>query len=254
MSPRVAAPSADHFYVPSSWDLKGIRLLCAFLVHIIGMDKPTALEARPRPRPDVMDPKAVEADLKAVVPIIWAALEVGTLKAREYFDEKGLEVDSFLFPNLVRFEAKLHLLAAGQDVFETEILSNNGLVMRHLEYQLRLLKSDHGELPTPGHSRRKQAYYSQQLEFFAPLADEPVEMVNLVVLWDVDSNWNLSGLDLVYPKSGGHTKASVSSFWDIPLEHPVISLDSASVTTVDVSDDEFGFERKVTRARDRDHA
>lgn len=201
-----------------------------------------------------MDPNAVVADLKAVVPIMWAALEVGTLRSREYFDGRGLDVDSFLFPNIVRFEAKLHLIAAGEDVFETEILSNNGLVMRHLEYQLRLLKSDNGELPTPGRSKRKQAYYSQQLEFFAPLVGEPLETVNLVVLWDVDSNWNLSCLELVYPKSGGHTKASVSAFWDIPLEHPAVTLDTANRPTIENPDDDFGFERKPSKARDRDHA
>jgi hypothetical protein len=157
--------------------------------------------------------------------------------------------------SFVRYEAKLHLLQAGQDVFETEILSNNGLVMRHLEYQLRLLKSDNGHLPTPGHSRRKQAYYSQQMEFFAPMADEPVDMVNLVVLWDVDAHWSLSGLELVYPKSGGDTKASVSAFWEIPLDHPVITLERPTEAVAEEPDDDFGLERRTRpEARDQDQA
>lgn len=217
------------------------------------MDRPLALTNRPKP--DVMDPEAVAADLEAVVPTIWRALEVGTLRARDFFEERDLGVDSFLFPNLVRYEAKLFLVDAGQEVFETEILSNNGLIMRHLEYQLRLLKSDNGELPTPGQSRRKQAYYSQQLEFFAPIADEPVEMVNLVVLWDVDSHFNLSELTLVYPKSGGQTKASVSAFWKLPLEHPVTTLAQETEPSSADSDDDFGFERRrPSEARNRTQA
>src|SRR6476619_7135194 len=55
--------------------------------------------------------------------------------ARAFFEERGLQVDSFLFPSLVRYEAKLLFgTPKAQAVgYKLAVLSNNGLqlIYRH---------------------------------------------------------------------------------------------------------------------------
>jgi hypothetical protein len=138
-----------------------------------------------------------------------------------------------LAPNLVRYLVKERLLAQGQPAEDEELLDyemqnlpNNGLCMEYGRYQLRILKADNGELPIPGPSKKRQAFWNQQqLNLYdAEQQGDTVPSVNLIVMWDADSNYNLASVILICPKTGGTTRDSVSNYWSIPVPNPIMQL------------------------------
>lgn len=183
---------------------------------------------------NVPSPDEVQKDLELILPIIHTALEHGTLLAREFFEreDKDKIVDRYLAPNLVRWWAKQYLQDAGLQVtdeqveFDLQRLPNNGLCLSFGRYRLRILKSDDGELPVPGHSVKRQNFYHQISIVYIGEDGAAVQedVTNLVILWDIDRPYNLSGLSLVYPKSGKDTKASVHVHWQVPIKHPAFAF------------------------------
>jgi hypothetical protein len=177
------------------------------------------------------------AELAPLTDRLYEALEGATAISRSYFEDTiGAPVDRPLFPNLVRYHVKRLLGAKGHEVrdeleYEQQSLPNNGLALRCARYGIRILKAHDGDLPPPGPSKSKQAFYAQQLEL--PLVPEeyahaePIRL-NLIILWDVEWNFSLSRLTLVCPRSGDVTHASVQTYWSVPIPHPG---DRASVIT-----------------------
>jgi hypothetical protein len=106
-------------------------------------------------------------------------------------------------------------------------LPNNGLSLSyrgdHL-YVLRLLKAQEGQLPAPGASRARQAFWHQQLlfDYDAPAAAELRPSLNLLVLWEADAAYTLRRLSLVCPKVGGLTRESVAAYWVAEIPHPTV--------------------------------
>jgi hypothetical protein len=100
--------------------------------------------------------------------------------------------------------------------YEPEYLSNLGLAVGTDGLRIRILKSDHGTLPTPGPSKKRQQFYSQQGSLFPPPAtgEEPVSAVNLVLHWSPTDEYELDRVYLACPKAGGITRASVEAHWD----------------------------------------
>jgi hypothetical protein len=174
--------------------------------------------------PTIPAPEETLAQLTPLIIPLYRSLEASVQEARGFFDDREETVDSYLFPCLVRYHAKLLLEEAGQTAdYELDDLANNGLYLRFGGYQIRILKSDNGKLPVPGTSRPKQEFYSQQLEFdFMPAeTGEPTRsLLNLVVLWDVSGLRNLEKLTLVCPKAGSTTRDSVEQHWEIQIPHP----------------------------------
>lgn len=161
--------------------------------------------------------------------LVTEALDFGASKAASFFNGEGELPDRYLHPALVRWNAKRFLRDSGHVVEEEEgdhsdvdsdELANNGILVSYKEFQLRVLKAEEGNLlPVPGRSEAKQAFYSQQLAVrFNDAGDaQPIRM-NLVLLWDVDGTQALSRLVLVYPRTGGVTRSSVSEYWRYDLE------------------------------------
>ncbi len=156
-------------------------------------------------------------DLVRLIPLITRALEHGTYTAREYFDSIKQGIDPYLAAMLARFHATLQLKRLGQEASE-EVMSihkipNIGIYIHYGIYHIRVLKSDDGQLPIPG-SVRREAFYNQQPWLFPSMSeDEEKEGINLLILWDTHSRYNLNSLYLVYPKQGGRTKDSIDYFW-----------------------------------------
>jgi hypothetical protein len=175
--------------------------------------------------PHDQTPEAVRASLEPLFPVIWRVMEHATQEARDYFEGRDEDRDAWLYPNLVRYHAKLGFDAEGHKVTDIEAqpgfarddLANNGLLLTLDGFRVRILKSDRGELPVPGASLAKQAYYSQPSLF-----EDPREVLNLVVLWDAPGGV-LGDLDLVCPKSGKTTRSSVGEHWAMPIPHPATS-------------------------------
>ena len=196
---------------------------------------------------------AAQAALQPVLSAATAAILAGVEHARAYHDWRDRSIDRSLAPALVRYETKLRLLDAGQQVSDEELveaaddssqppltiaplpfepipLSNNGLLLETDLYRVRILKSDQGALPPPGPSPRRRKFYAQQQElpFFPPIADGAVAApltavpakVNLVLHWTVDADYRLTKINLALPKGGENTRASVEWEWDEVIWRP----------------------------------
>ena len=173
-------------------------------------------------------------ELAQVFPAVYSALEVGIVKTKEYIAQEEREDDkkrnrSFA-PCLIRYQAinaleknnKGITIVDEPDVMSVEDVANNGLMISYGKYNVRILKSNNGELPTPGHSKRRQAYYNQQFcfDFHYKNVESELEYpdkINLLILWNINKDYILDELSLAYPKTGGYTKASVDSYWHGPI-------------------------------------
>lgn len=173
------------------------------------------------------------SDLSGPITSIWSALDSSILEMKEYFDGRDASIDRSLAPNLIRYLVKQRLIAQGQFAEDEELLDyemqnlpNNGLCMEYGRYQLRILKADNGELPIPGQSKKRQAFWNQQqLDLYAD--EQPsntLPPVNLIVMWDADNKYNLDSVTLICPKTGGITRDSVSNYWSILVPNPIMQL------------------------------
>lgn len=183
--------------------------------------------------PVIPDSQEALSDLSQLIPTVYSTLEAAIQGAREFFDKENRPIDPYLAPCLVRYYAKQFLIAAGcnaeyeDDVehdegdveFKFHNLSNNGLALKSEKYQIRIWKSDDGELPVPGPSQVRQRFF-QQLSLDMSVS---AERTNLAILWEVSSNYTLIGLLLSCPKAGDNSRASVEAYWTIPIPHPAFS-------------------------------
>jgi hypothetical protein len=169
---------------------------------------------------NIPGPEVVLQDLSPTVPLLFAALEVGLTAARSYFAD-GRPSDPYLGSHLARYEAKKYLMDSGVDCAE---IANTGLFIRAGKYPIRIFKADEGELPAPGPSLRRQAYYSQmQLQYILPFPEwvaAQIEGPNLIIIWDATSSYTLLNLTLACPEIGRTSKNSVSCYWSAPIPHP----------------------------------
>src|SRR5262245_33650997 len=182
--------------------------------------------------PEIPTPTHVLQALAPLWPPLYTALEGATQQTRAYCDAERVPVDRHLAPRLVRYQAKRSLARLGHDVQEEageayafETLPNNGLSLSsrgdHLDV-LRILKALEGQLPAPGASRARQAFWQQQLlfDYDAPSAAELRPSLNLLVLWEADAAYTLRRLWLVCPRVGGLSRESVAAYWVTAIPHP----------------------------------
>ncbi len=179
---------------------------------------------------NIPDAEKVFNDLYELFPVVNAALEHGTFQAREFFQNQNKTINKSLAPNLVRYYAKMMLQGDGREVFEEDgkfyinQIPNNGLCIIHHQYWIRILKSAKGELPTPGQSKTKQRFYSQEQYLFKFPSSEEIkkENVNLLLLWETDSHYNLRNLTLACPKAGNTTTESVEIYWHREIPNSIL--------------------------------
>src|SRR5882672_7398666 len=175
--------------------------------------------------PEIPAPAHVLQALAPVWPPLYMALEWATQQTRAYFEAEGVPIDRHLAPSLVRYQAKRQLARLGHDAQEEEgeayafqTLPNNGLSLSyrgdHL-YVLRILKALEGQLPAPGASRARQAFWQQQMlfDYDAPSAAELRQCLNLLVLWEGNAVLSLGRLSMVFPKIGALIRESVVVYW-----------------------------------------
>jgi hypothetical protein len=185
--------------------------------------------------PEIPAPAHVLQALAPLWPPLYTALEWATQQTRAYFETEGAPTDRHLAPSLVRYQAKRYLARLGHvtqeedgEAYAFQTLPNNGLSLSyrgdHL-YVLRILKALEGQLPAPGASRARQAFWQQQLlfDYDAPSAAEVRPSLNLLVLWEANTAYTLRRLWLVCPKVGGLTRESVAADWSIEIPHPAVA-------------------------------
>ena len=176
---------------------------------------------------NILDAQAVLRELAPTLELVQGALEWGTLQTREYFDSLDLRPDSDLAPNIVRFHAKRTLATTRQSVsgeeredYSLRNLRGNGLMLKVDIYKLRILKAStiyEGKLPASGPSRMRQIFWNTNrqlvLELEFPSGTPRLPVLNLIVLWETDTHYNLSKLYLACPKSGGKRIDSARAYW-----------------------------------------
>jgi hypothetical protein len=129
---------------------------------------------------DVPDPERVIRDVEKLVPVVYGAIEDGTVLARRFFEDRAEQCETFLFSDLVRYGAKKKLEYARLRVeLELVDLANNGLLLGFDGYSIRIRKAYRGEVAVPGSFALEQ-FHAQTLRLF-PDSGRP----NLFVLWDV---------------------------------------------------------------------
>lgn len=148
-------------------------------------------------------------------------------QARELFEERGKSPDIYLFNDLVRYYARelldksgFALEDDGEDVTEYKFraLLNNGLSGTFNGRRFRILKSDHGSVPMPA-SRAKREFYTQPPQLRLQLEPSVTVRHNILILWEVDDQYNFLRLRLACPKSVGVTRASLEVYFNEPLPH-----------------------------------
>jgi hypothetical protein len=194
----------------------------------------------------VPSPEQVQREIGSELSLITTALDFGSRKVRAYFDREDQgTVDRNLAPNILRYQAKKYLRKAGKQAADEEDeeealrcmpVSNNGLFLKVGRYNIRIRKSDDGDIPAPGDSKARQKFYQQPIrEVFENNDGEEGESINLLVVWDVVTPYALSAATLACPLDGKETKASVLLHWQAPL--PILEH-SGSIEAEDLEDDD----------------
>ena len=94
-----------------------------------------------------------EDDLKrfgTLTASLWSVMEDATKSAKDYFSDRGEEVDNHLFSPMVRYLTKMSLAMMGftakfdspdyeEDAPHLEVLANNGLEIKFADHSFRLL-------------------------------------------------------------------------------------------------------------------
>lgn len=173
------------------------------------------------------NPDSVVIAHRSLLRLTVEAIRQGTLHAQDYSDWMNEDIDRALAAALVRKGARRHLTAHQQSVsdeeeidYEAEFLSNLGLAMSAPGIQMRILRSAQGDqLPVPGHSHARQAFYQQSFDLgegtLPTTTEQPI--IRLVLHWSTDVEYNLDKVYLGCPKSGTLTRESVKAHWDWPI-------------------------------------
>lgn len=194
--------------------------------------------------PQLPQPEQVLQRIRPLTTALYEIFPEAAQQALPYFHSRGREVNRALIVCMLRYEVKQQLLQADFQVeddepeevpptdLSLEALANNGLACTYNGVRLKVLKSDDGRLPVPGLSKRRQAFYAQQLEFtgvgFGNSGQDETESapssicLNVVVLWRFDPSYSVVELRLAAPKAGDLSRASVEEYWNVEIPHSAI--------------------------------
>jgi hypothetical protein len=212
--------------------------------------------------PTNTDPDEVIRRTAPVLVAVYKAFEAAAITSLEFFAPKRGRrkrgpidpetVNSSVFSALVRYYVRLALNEKGLDTseedftgvdpldvpYDLENLPNNGLLLKYAGCQLRIRKKYYGKLPNPATSTL-QDFYQQSLPFGPMLVDgdEVPPPLKLMILWNCDSHYHFSGLDLVLPTDGGPKFSEWE--WKRKVPHPATLI---AGKTQDEDEDELPFD------------
>jgi hypothetical protein len=157
-------------------------------------------------------PEAIVMRLAPYAATFHECLREAIGRAREVFaprDGTRPPFESWLFAHHVRWELKQllhHRLPAGTPVAVEELTIMSSVVVHLDDIEIRVRKSEPGEVPPPGPSQRMQGWYAQTLDG---------SVAANVLLWHVDEELEYLGLDVAFPYGG--TAAAPLVRWQVPL-------------------------------------
>ena len=146
-----------------------------------------------------------------------------------YFSTRGRRPNPRLFTDMCRYEVRELLLIRGIEVcddndadeIDLRELANNGIeILYRKQWGLKVLRSRNGEVPGPGDSKRRRAYYAQQIRLSQ-------SRPNAVILWDFDPDYTDVSLRLALPREVD-SNGDVSCHYNVPIPRPVLILPESS--------------------------
>ena len=170
------------------------------------------------------------ADLIAMLYVAFP--EVARERVIPYFSTRERVPNPRLFTDMCRYEVRELLLNWGIEVcddndadeIDLRKIANNGieiLYRKHVErWGLKLLRSRNGEVPGPGDSKRRRAYYAQQMRLSQ-------SRPNAVILWDFDPDYTEVSLRLALPREVDRN-GDVSCYYNVPIPRPVPVIPESS--------------------------
>ena len=134
---------------------------------------------------------------------------------------------------MVRLHAREYLKKKGLEAMEFQQVNLCGLSLQLEKYQIKVWKAADDGLPSPGHSEPKQEFYQQPL---FPTDGERLLPLKLVVIWNLNSQKDLSALWLICPKYGD--EKSAEAHWCVKIPDPSLTVQGSgsapSTTTPDL--------------------
>jgi hypothetical protein len=174
-------------------------------------------------------------------------MEKAIPQAKEFFVNEDKPVNVYLFNDLVRYYAKELLQGSGFNVeddveeaneYEFKSLCNNGLFGKSNGHFFRILKADNGSVPMPASGKRRE-FYTQPPQL--PLPFDVLNRVchNILILWELDNQYNFLRLRLACPKAVGKTRESLEVYFNEPLPHAaeMIKTKATAIATSEYSED-----------------
>lgn len=184
------------------------------------------------PIPDPNDPKSIESHQQSVLSAlaalfdrIDAALRQSVPKANDFFKLFSGPTDLAVHAGITRYLTRLALGA--EDIpseeetasdYELQRVANCGLCLRVPMCEIRILKATPAGIPKANSTARSQFYCSNQLQLLPngrPNESLALPALSLVVLWDVDSSYAYTGMEIACPRKE-RTDGSVDCFWIVP--------------------------------------
>lgn len=178
--------------------------------------------------------KRVQEDLSPLLPSLYRYIDAGCAAAREYFLGQRAPVDSALASHIVRWSFLQTLRTEGAllNVGTIEELGMSGVSFWYNGYHMRMWKTDDDDVTRLASSSTKEAFCTQ-LKFWDT---ELSTVLNLAILWDVDTEWHLRFLQIGPPVSQ-EGRFVLDWHWDISLptgSSETAVLDSAENESIDL--------------------
>src|SRR5208282_293245 len=193
---------------------------CRFQGHIM-----TAMKT-PLPLPDPNDAhsivrhrQAVCKTYSALFDLIDQAFAESVPQATNLFELMGGPLDLAVHASNTRYLAKLTLGDGDLPVEDEEVpdyemprIANCGLCLRLDGCEVRILKATVGGIPKAASDARSRFYSSNQLllQFEGRGSSMPESTLSLIVLWDMDTDYSYSGIEIACPR-GERRDGSVDS-------------------------------------------
>ena len=225
------------------------------------MQNQTPLIDLPEEMPDF---QTAMSELGRIPLILYQGLEQAASEAAGFRDANcpSERMDEGLTASLVRFRLQRYLKRVGvesqlEDELSIDPLPFMGISLHYGTYHVKVLKGASGCLPGCGDSEKKVRFYNQVQTMYL-VDNRPMQTnANLIVLWDLDLSYALSGVWLALPAAGGARAGEVSAFWLERIPHPSEGLAGIAPQAPPPQDDLDGLvvplevDRRAVRSNER---
>jgi len=198
-------------------------------------------------------PSPVEAVemLSRVHPQLQPAFENAYFEATNYIETKKLSCDINTLCMLVRLHVKNHLVKLGIEGVEFDNYSLQGISFKESGAHWRVWKAEDHELPAPGSSGKRKAYYNQQ--YVLQFDGEPkIERINkFAILWNLGPGSKIT-LWLVCPKYYDDETKKSDCWWYVAI--PDSTLNIPADTEIGKPSSDLPMEGKKEKKRETDGA